>query len=117
MVFTDSLYNQHDFIMAKITNFEDWLAGVNPHGDEDIYDLYNSVSNFEGSGRYYTSKEVKNDGYEYFVKADGFEDELHLDSDETKFAFLNHVKTTYTDASENDIDKWYEMKKELGRTD
>ena len=103
--------------MGQTTNYQEWLSEVKLDGDEDIYNLYNSVGNFERSGRFYTSKEVKNDGYEYLVKADGFDSHLYLDSDETKFAFLNHVKTTYTDAAENDIEKWYELKQELGRTD
>ncbi|MCE6992513.1 hypothetical protein [Dyadobacter sp. CY323] len=103
--------------MGKTTNFETWLSDVILEGNEDVYDLYNSISNFEQSGKFYTSKEVTNDGYEYLVKADGNEDSLYLESDERKFEFLNYLKANHTDADENDIDVWYEMKKELGRTD
>lgn len=103
--------------MAKTTNYEEWLENVQPQGAEEVFDLYSSVGNFEGSGRFYTTKNVTNDGYEYIVRADGVEDDLFLDSDEAKFAFLSHLKTNYTDAGENDIDAWYELKKELGRTD
>ncbi|NIJ52128.1 hypothetical protein [Dyadobacter arcticus] len=103
--------------MGKTENFETWLSGVTLEGNEDIYDLYNSVSNFEKSGKFYTSKEVTNDGYEYLVKAEGMEDSLHLDSDETKFSFINYLKTNYTDADESNIDVWSEMKKDLGRID
>lgn len=103
--------------MAKTTNYEEWLQNVQPQGPEEVFDLYSSVGNFEGSGRFYTTKNVTNDGYEYIVRADGVEDDLFLDSDEAKFAFLAHLKTNYTDAGENDIDGWYELKKELGRTD
>ncbi|MCF0063259.1 hypothetical protein MUK70_10220 [Dyadobacter chenwenxiniae] len=103
--------------MAKTENFETWLSGIALESKEDVYDLYNSINNFERSGKFYTSKEVTNDGYEYLVKADGLEDHLHLDSDETKFAFIDHLKSNYTDADAADIDVWSEMKKDLGRLD
>ncbi|MCF0041452.1 hypothetical protein [Dyadobacter fanqingshengii] len=103
--------------MGKTTNFETWLSDVALEGKEDVYDLYNSISNFEQSGKFYTSKEVTNDGYEYLVKADGNEDSLHLESDEIKFSFINHLRANYTDADESNIDVWYDLKKELGRID
>lgn len=103
--------------MGKTKNYEDWLFQVALEGEQNVLDLYNSVNNFEREGIFYTSKEVTNDGYQYLVKADGVEDALFLESDEAKFAFLDHVKTNYTDAGENDIDKWYDLKKELGHTD
>lgn len=103
--------------MAKTTNYEQWLADLTMKGDEDVLDLFNSVNNFERVGRFYTSKEVLNDGYQYLVKVDGLEQSLFLESDEAKFAFLEHVKRTCTDASDEDIDVWYKMKQELGRVD
>ena len=103
--------------MGKSTDYESWLSDVGIQGDEDVYNLYNSISNFERSGRFYTSKEVTNDGYEYLVHAEGNEDNLFLDSDEAKFEFLSHLKTNFTDANEENIEKWYELKKELGRVD
>lgn len=103
--------------MGKTTNFETWLSDVALEGKEDVYNLYNSVSNYEQSGKFYTSKEVKNDGFEYLVKADGNEDSLHLESDEIKFSFIKYLKENYTDAEEGNIDVWYELKKELGRLD
>ncbi|MCE7064091.1 hypothetical protein [Dyadobacter sp. CY326] len=103
--------------MGKTTNYETWLSAVTLDAEEDVYDLYNSVSNFEGSGKFYTSKEVTNDGYQYLVKAEGNADDLFLESDEAKFAFLKHLASNHTDAEDGDIQKWYKMKTELGRTD
>jgi hypothetical protein len=103
--------------MGKTTDYQTWLSNVHLEGIEDIYNLYNSVNNFERSGKFYTSKNVTNDGYEYLVKAEGEEDHLYLESDEAKFSMLQHLKVNYTDADDIEIDKWYEMKKELGRID
>ena len=103
--------------MAKVTDYQNWLSGVDLENHEDVYNLYNSVSNFEGSGIFYTSKEVTNTGYQYLIKADGHEDILFLDSDESKFAFLEYLADNYTDAEEGDVEKWYKLKTELGRID
>jgi hypothetical protein len=103
--------------MAKTTDYETWLSSVDLRGDQDVYDLYSSVNNFEKSGKFYTSKEVTNDGYEYLVHADGVEDNLHLQSDDAKFTFLEYLKANHTDAADNDIQAWYDMRKELGRID
>jgi hypothetical protein len=103
--------------MGKTTNYESWLSTVTLDREEDVYDLYNSISNFEGSGKFYTSKEVTNDGYEYLVKAEGSADDLFLESDEAKFEFLKLLASNHTDAEDGDIQKWYKMKTELGRTD
>lgn len=103
--------------MANITDFQQWLDSVNLKGEEDAYNLYDSIVNFEQSGIFYTHKEVTNDGYQYFVSADGVLDKLFIDSDNTKFDFLNYLAKNYTDAKEGDVQKWYTLKKELGRTD
>ena len=103
--------------MGKVTDYQDWLSRVNLEEHEDVYNLYNSVSNYEGSGTFYTSKEVTNTGNEYLVKAEGNEDTLHLESDEEKFHFLKFLADNYTDAEEGDVEKWYKLKEELGRVD
>jgi hypothetical protein len=103
--------------MEKVTDYEQWLAGVNLSGHEDVYNLYDSITNFEGSGRFYTNKEVTNDGYQYFVKVEGLPEPLFLESDEAKFAFLDYLARNYTDAEEGDVTKWYNLKKEIGRVD
>jgi len=103
--------------MAKTTDFKTWLTDVNLENHENVYQLYDSVSNFEGSGIFYTSKQITNDGQEYLIKADGNEDTLLLESDEKKFEFLDYLAKEYTDAEDNDIEKWYKLKQEIGRVD
>ncbi|WP_221392756.1 hypothetical protein [Dyadobacter sp. NIV53] len=103
--------------MSKDKEYQNWLSHVELSSHENIYDLYNSVNNFEGSGIFYTSKEVTNTGNQYHVKADGNAETLLLDSDEDKFAFLNYLAQNYTDAEKGDIDTWYKLKTELGRID
>jgi len=103
--------------MAKVTDSQNWLSGVNLENHEDVYNLYNSVNNFEKSGVFYTSKEITNNGYQYLVKADGNEDILLLESDDDKFAFIDYLAKNYTDSEEGDIETWYNLKTELGRID
>ncbi|WP_439558399.1 hypothetical protein [Dyadobacter sp.] len=103
--------------MEKTTDHEEWLSGVSLGDHEDVYNLYDSITNFEGSGRFYTTKEVTNDGYQYFIKAEGVVEHLFLESDEAKFAFLDYLAKNYTDAEEGDVTKWYNLKKEIGRVD
>lgn len=103
--------------MAKITDYKTWLSHVNLENHENVYQLYNSVNNFEGSGIFYTSKEITNTGHQYLVKADGSEDTLLLESDDQKFEFLDYLSQQYTDADDNDIEKWYKLKQEIGRVD
>lgn len=100
--------------MGKTTDYQQWLSNLNPKGAEDIY---NSVNNFERSGKFYTSKNVANEGYEYLVKADGVQEILFLASDQEKFSMLQHLKANYTDAGDDQIDKWYELKKDTARID
>jgi hypothetical protein len=103
--------------MATVTDYKTWLSDVDLESHENVYQLYNSVSNFEGSGIFYTAKEVTNTGYKYHIKADGNEDTLLLESDEEKFEFLNYLSSEYTDAEDNDVEKWYKLKQEIGRVD
>jgi hypothetical protein len=102
--------------MAEITDYKKWLSDVHLEGHEEVYNLYTSVSNFEPSGTFETTKIITNDGHQYTVKAEGNEDLLLLQSDEDKFSFLNYLASEYTD-SEEGIEKWYQIKKELGRID
>jgi len=103
--------------MAEITDYKTWLSNVDIENDEDVYNLYSSVNNFEGSGIFYTSKHVQNHGNTYLVKADGNEDVLLLESDEIKFSFLEYLASEYTDSEEGDIEKWYELKKQINKID
>ncbi|TLV03970.1 hypothetical protein [Dyadobacter luticola] len=103
--------------MANITEFQEWLDMVSVKTDEEVYNLYDSVTNFEQSGAFYTHKEVTNDGYQYFISAEGVLDKLFLDSDQTKFDFIEYLAQNYTDAEEGDVQKWYNLKKEVGRVD
>ncbi|QRR00283.1 hypothetical protein [Dyadobacter sandarakinus] len=103
--------------MAKVTDFETWLTATGIQSEEDAYDLYSSIGNFEGSGRFYTNKEVTNDGYQYTVRAEGNEDTLFLESDEAKFAFFDHLANNYTESEEGDVDRWYKLRTKLGRID
>lgn len=103
--------------MANTTDFAEWLSGAGVKSDEDVYNLYDSLTNFEQAGPFYTHKEVTNDGYQYFISADGVLDKLFLDSDQAKFDFLEYLAKNHTDADAGDIHKWYNLKKELGRTD
>ncbi|MBE9464006.1 hypothetical protein ACFP1I_07585 [Dyadobacter subterraneus] len=103
--------------MAKVTDYKNWLSGVDLENHENVYQLYNSVSNFEGSGIFYTSKEITNTGNIYHVKAEGSEDTLLLENDENRFEFLDFLSSEYTDAEDKDIEKWYKLKEEIGRVD
>lgn len=103
--------------MKENNKYQEWLSNVDLDNLENVYNLYNSVSNFEGSGIFYTSKEVTNSGNQYLVKADGNADALLLESDEDKFAFLEYLANNYTDSEEGDVEKWYKLKMELGRID
>lgn len=103
--------------MGKVTDYKAWLSDVDLGSHENVYNLYNSVNNFESSGIFHTSKEVTNTGYEYLVKADGNADSLFLGSDEQKFLFLDYLGKNYTDSEDADIEKWYKLKAELGRID
>ncbi|GGB89069.1 hypothetical protein [Dyadobacter sediminis] len=103
--------------MSEIKDYKAWLSNVDLEGHEEVYQLYSSITNFEGSGIFYTDKKVKNDGYEYRVKADGNEDVLFLESDEAKHEFLQYLASEYTDSDESNIQKWYELKSEIGKVD
>lgn len=103
--------------MSKDKNYQHWLSNVELSSHENVYNLYNSVNNFEGSGIFYTSKEITNSGHQYLVKAEGNAETLLLESDEEKFEFLDFLAKNYTDAEEGNIDNWYKLKTELGRVD
>jgi hypothetical protein len=103
--------------MEKTTDYQSWLEGVSLRDEDDVYDLYDSLSNFEGAGRFYTNKDVKNDGYEYSVKAEGVPEWLFLESDEARFEFTQFLAANYTTMDEADVEKWYKLKTKLGRID
>jgi hypothetical protein len=103
--------------MAKVTDYKEWLSGVDLDGHQKVYDLYRSVGNFEGAGIFHTAKEVTNDGYQYLVQAQGTADSLFLESDQAKFEFLEYLAKNYTDEQEGDVQKWYKLKTELGQID
>lgn len=103
--------------MGKVTDYKEWISNVNLEGHQDVYDLYNSVNNYESAGKFHTSKEITNTDSEYLVKAEGNEDSLLLKSEEEKFSFLQHIADEYTDSGDGDVETWYNLKKELNNID
>lgn len=103
--------------MGNTTEFKEWLSNVNLDDHQDVYDLYNSINNYETAGKFHTSKEVTNDGSEYFVKAEGNQDPLHLKSEEEKFSFLQFIAEEYTDSGDGNVETWYNLKKEVNKID
>jgi hypothetical protein len=103
--------------MGKSSDYNEWISKVILEGHQDVYDLYNSVNNYESVGKFHTSKEVTNTGSEYLVKAEGNQDSLLLNSEEEKFSFLQHIADEYTDSGDGSIETWYKLKKELNNID
>jgi len=103
--------------MGKATDYKKWISNVNLEDHQDVYDLYNSVNNYESAGKFHTSKEITNTGSEYLVKAEGNLDSLFLQSEEEKFSFLQHIADQYTDSGDGNIETWYNLKKELNNID
>lgn len=99
--------------MATITEFESWLDSADPDDHEEVYALYQAVSNSENAG-IYTCSENKG---KYFLKADHVDDTLMLASDKARSAFLSAVDFRFGIAEFGDIEGWYGYKRAMSKDD
>ena len=85
----------------SITSFDDWLGAEDPDGHEEIYALYQAVSNRETFGNY----EVKVKDERTFIKGSS-DSTLVLGSEKARDAFLREVEKLKDD-DEMDMEGWY----------
>ena len=89
--------------MATITDFNEWLDGIDLSDFNDVYSLYHSVADVEEWGCYNTIK-GKADG-QYIVSSIECEDKLLLASEKARDYFLNTIEKQYCE--DMDIESYY----------
>lgn len=95
--------------MATITDFKEWLQGVDLDDYNDVYDLYCAVNSVADIGMFECLKK-ESDNSMYFVKSTTTDDVLLLASDKARNYFIDHLNTTF--AGDLDIEGWYNFKHE-----
>lgn len=84
------------------TDFSTWLDSTDPEGAEEIYSLYNAVSDKESNGFYKITKSQD----QIFVKAEHVEETLIIASPAAKKLFLELYSERYMDG-DTDAESWF----------
>ena len=100
--------------MATITDFEAWLDQADPDGYEEVFALYQAVTECGSFGFYECKAGPK--GTNWFIKGGGTEDTLMLASQKARDAFTKLVEEKYGDG-ELDMESWYHYHRNMARDD
>lgn len=100
--------------MATITDFNDWLDGIDLSDFNDVYSLYHSVSDVEEWGCFNTIK-GKAEG-QYIVSSIECSDiNLFLASEKARDSFLSTIEKKYCE--DMDIESYYGYHRAMEKDD
>ncbi|HGS5167953.1 TPA: hypothetical protein ACMDUA_005310 [Vibrio harveyi] len=99
--------------MATITDFDLWVDAADADGFEEVYALYQAVSDRDDVGLF--KCEEKNG--RFFVTANHVEDTLLLASDEAYDYFLVYIEKRFDIGSVGDMESWYGYQRAMAKDD
>lgn len=100
-------------MMTTITDFDSWLDMADPDDHEEVYSLFQAVTEKNRVGMYHCSE---NNG-KFFVKADHVDDTLMLASDKAFYAFLSTIEDRFGISEFGDIESWYGYNHAMSKDD
>ncbi|RYG22747.1 MAG: hypothetical protein EOO01_44900 [Chitinophagaceae bacterium] len=99
--------------MATITDFKEWISGVDLEDHNEVYCLFNAVKKFEEWGGFDCKERETSRGRMYFVKCSYSDDVLMLASEKARTYFLDYLEKTY--AGEMGMEGWYYFKEAMAK--
>ena len=89
------------------TDFESWLDQIEPDGTEEIYALYETVSNEDSYGIF----EVSKNGNQLIIKS-GCGSDILIASKKAKLLFLEIIRERYM-SNTDDAECWYGFQRNM----
>lgn len=91
--------------MATITDFDAWLSCIDLSDYNDVYSLYQTVSELVNYSSFEITENDTSNGKRYFLKSNECDDTLMLASEKSRQTFLSIITTRYCE--DMDIEGYY----------